>query len=151
MAVLALLVTASPRAEAQVVRIRVAPPAPRVEVRAVAPSPRHVWIPGYWQWGGQQHVWVAGRYDLPPATGQVWVEERWVNEGGQWVFYQGHWGHGGPAVVVRPAPPAPVIVQPAPPPRVVVQPAPPPVVVVRPGPVVIPQPPPPGPYYGPGH
>jgi hypothetical protein len=127
----AFLVSA-PSAEAQGVRITVAPPAMRVEVRPVAPSPRHVWTPGFWQWTRGRHVWVGGTYVLPPATGRVWVEARWVNDGGQWIFHEGHWGSGGGAVVVQPAP-APVVVQPAPR-TVVVPPQPPPQVIVAPGP-----------------
>lgn len=153
LAVALLIVSTSPDvAQAQVVRITVAPPAPRVEARPVAPSPRHLWVPGHWGWRGGRHDWVVGRYVVPPAAGRTWVEARWANEGGQWVFYDGHWAPGvvvvqpAPAVVVQPAPPpravivqpAPpprvVVVQPAPPPRaVVVQPAPPPPVVVHPG------------------
>src|SRR6478672_7023287 len=52
------------------VRVRVAPPAARVEVRVAAPSPRHVWIPGYWEWQGGRHVWIVGRWELPPAPNQ---------------------------------------------------------------------------------
>jgi hypothetical protein len=58
-------------AEAQVVRITVAPPAPRVEVRTVAPSPRHVWVPGHWRWHGNRHDWVGGHYVTPPHAGHV--------------------------------------------------------------------------------
>jgi len=32
-----------------------APPAPQQEVIIVAPSPAHIWIPGYWNW---QSRWV---------------------------------------------------------------------------------------------
>src|SRR6185369_3995170 len=45
-------------------RLRIAPPAPRVEVRVARPSPRHVWINGYWGWEGGRHVWFPGRWDL---------------------------------------------------------------------------------------
>src|SRR5262249_40884517 len=83
-----------PRATVRVapgVRVRVAPPARRVEVRVAAPSPRHVWIRGYWLWEGGHHVWIAGHWEVPPMVGQVWVEPQWVQEGGEWVFYPGHW------------------------------------------------------------
>ena len=131
-AVLFLLLASVPSAEAQV-RVTIAPPAPRVEVRPVQPSPRHVWAPGYWHWRGGRHAWVGGRFVMPPAPGRTWVEARWVNEGGQWVFYDGRWDGGG--VVVQPAPPPRqvVVVHPAPPPRqvIVVQPAPPPPRVIE--------------------
>jgi hypothetical protein len=152
-----------------VVRVRVAPPAIRTEVRVAAPSPQHSWVPGYWGWEGTRHVWVGGRWEIPPAAGQVWIEPRWVNEGGEWVFYPGRWNApqavmppgtvvvpSGPApqpVYVQPAP-QPVYVQPAPQP-VVVQPAPQPVYeerewhvdVAPPPPRAEQPPPPPGPGY----
>src|SRR5262245_51669278 len=73
------------------VRVRVAPPVVRREVRVVAPSPRHVWVGGYWAWQGRRHVWIAGHWELPPAPNQMWVEARWVLENGEWVFYPGYW------------------------------------------------------------
>ena len=112
-------------AEAQVpIRITVAPPAPQVEVVPVSPSPRHVWIPGHWQWrpGFRRHVWVPGHFAVRPAINRVWVPAQWVNEGGYWVFRAGHWAPSGP-VMVRPVPqpvyaqPQPVYVQPQPQPQ----------------------------------
>jgi hypothetical protein len=126
----------SSMAEAQGIRITVAPPAMRVEVRPAAPSVRHVWVPGFWRWGGGRHVWVAGRYAVPPATGRVWVDARWANEGGQWVYYEGRWASSAGVAVVPPTPPPRVVVQPAPAPVVVHQ-APPPVVVVQPAPAPV--------------
>jgi hypothetical protein len=91
-------------------RVRVAPPPMRQDVRPAAPSPRHVWRGGYWGWEGGRHVWLSGRWDLPPAPGQVWVEGRWLNDGGEWGFTPGYWS-GGPAVV-NPIPPAPAYAPP---------------------------------------
>jgi hypothetical protein len=89
------------------VRVHVAPPVVRTEVRVRAPSTRHVWVPGYWNWQRGRHVWTGGRWRLPPTRGQIWVEPRWVNEGGDWVFYNGYWGEapGAPVVVVAAPPP----------------------------------------------
>lgn len=75
---------------AQVV-VRVAPPAPIVEVRPVAPSPRHVWIGGYHRWDGHRYVWVGGRWALPPRRGGVWVPGRWAPRPGGYVWVGGHW------------------------------------------------------------
>jgi hypothetical protein len=133
-ALLAFFASGSP-AEAQGIRITVAPPAMRVEVRPAAPSVRHIWVPGFWRWGGGRHVWAAGHYEVPPAAGRVWVDARWANEGGQWVFYEGHWEPAGGAVVHQ-APPPRVVVQPAPQPVVVHQ-APRQVVVVQPAPAPV--------------
>lgn len=89
------------------VRIRTAPPVIRTEVRTRAPSPRHVWVPGYWNWRGGRHVWTGGRWRLPPTRGLAWIEPRWVNEGGEWVFYDGYWGSEQP--VASTPPPGPPI------------------------------------------
>jgi len=40
----------------------VQPPAPRVEVIPVAPSPRHVWVKGHYIKRGHNYVWVGGHY-----------------------------------------------------------------------------------------
>jgi hypothetical protein len=78
-------------AEGAHVYVKVAPPAPRVEVRVVAPSAGHVWIGGYHRWNGTAYVWFPGRYELPPRHGQVWVPGHWANNkhGHYWV--EGHW------------------------------------------------------------
>jgi hypothetical protein len=71
--------------------VRVAPLPVRVEERPVRPSPRYVWVPGYWNWVGGRHVWVAGVWMLPPVTGQVWVEPSWIHVNEEWEFQPGHW------------------------------------------------------------
>ncbi|KAA0253527.1 MAG: hypothetical protein EDX89_14040 [Acidobacteria bacterium] len=78
-------------AEAARVTVRVAPPAARVEVRGVAPSPRHVWVGGYWSWSGSAHVWVAGKWSLPPRGRARWVEGHWKHVPAGWVWVPGHW------------------------------------------------------------
>jgi hypothetical protein len=69
--------------------IRVAPPAPRVEV---VPAPRRgfVWVPGYWNWNGRQHVWVAGNWQKE-RRGYVYAEPRWVERNGAWVLERPGW------------------------------------------------------------
>ena len=52
-------------------RARMAPPPMRAEVRPMAPSPRHVWVGGYWGFEGGRHAWVGGRWELPPQPGRV--------------------------------------------------------------------------------
>lgn len=73
------------------VYVRVAPPAPIVEVVPVAPSPRHVWVGGYHRWDGRAYVWVPGRHILPPRPRAVWVPGHWARHrrGHYWV--EGHW------------------------------------------------------------
>ncbi|MBE9461850.1 YXWGXW repeat-containing protein [Dyadobacter sp. UP-52] len=43
-------------------RRRPGPPPARVEVIPVAPSPRHVWVPGNYRWKRNKYVWHEGRY-----------------------------------------------------------------------------------------
>ncbi len=73
-------------------KVRKAPPDHRTEPpRPAAPSARHVWVPGYWSWNSTKHVWVAGLWSLPPQPNVAWVEPKWVNESGAWLFFEGSW------------------------------------------------------------
>lgn len=118
-------------------RIRVAPPAPRFESMPVAPSARHVWVKGYWGWDGRGHVWVPGRWELPPQASARWIEGRWVQSGVEWVWEGGRWeGAPQPGVGYTP-PPRPVVVSPPPPPPPVYTP---PVVTAPPPPTPLPPP-----------
>ncbi|HLX79502.1 MAG TPA: YXWGXW repeat-containing protein [Burkholderiales bacterium] len=73
--------------------IDVGPPPAQVEV---IPPPRagFVWAPGYWDWEGSRHVWVAGHW-LAGRPGFYWVPERWEQHaeerGHHWHFEPGHW------------------------------------------------------------
>jgi hypothetical protein len=69
--------------------VRIAPPAPRVEV---VPAPRrgYVWAPGYWQWRGHRHVWHQG-YWMRERRGYHWVQESWQPVGPAYRFHRGHW------------------------------------------------------------
>ena len=72
--------------------VRVAPPAARVEVVPRAPSPHHVWAPGYWGWHAREgrHVWYGGRW-VVGQPGYVWEPAHWSERGGYWHFVEGHW------------------------------------------------------------
>ncbi len=75
------------------VDVRIAPPVARVEVVPVRPSPRHVWIRGYWGWDGYRHAWVPGHYVLARRN-LVYVEPRWEAAGrGHWRYHRGGWRH----------------------------------------------------------
>ena len=78
-------------AEAARVYVAVAPPAARVEVRVAAPSARHLWIGGHHRWNGTAHVWVPGRWAVPPRAGVVWVEPHWVHHRNGWYLVEGRW------------------------------------------------------------
>ena len=85
------LALAAPPAAAARVYVKVGPPAVRVEVRGAAPSPRHVWVGGYWHWNGHAHVWVAGAWRLPPRPHAVWVDGHWKSTPHGWTWVGGHW------------------------------------------------------------
>ncbi len=71
------------------VDINVAPPPLRVET---VPPPRagFVWVPGYWNYRGHEHVWVAGRW-VGERRGYHWVADRWDQRGPHWHHEAGHW------------------------------------------------------------
>ena len=54
-----------------------APPPLQTEVIPVAPSPVHVWINGYWGWGGASYAWRPGHWAMPPRPGYMWHQPRW--------------------------------------------------------------------------
>jgi hypothetical protein len=93
-------------------RLRVAPPAPRAEMRTEAPSPQHMWVRGFWGYQDGRHVWIEGRWALPPAQGRGWIEPRWVLENGEWAFYSGYWEPA--AAAPPPAASAPAYAEPPP-------------------------------------
>lgn len=70
--------------------VMVAPPAPRVEVIGVAPSPGYVWVGGYWSWVGGRHEWVPGHW-VASNKGHHWVAHQWVRQGDGWRMRPGHW------------------------------------------------------------
>ncbi len=72
--------------------VRVAPPAPRVEV---VPEPRrgYVWTPGYWNWRGNRHVWVNGTF-VRERRGYVYAAPHWYERDGRWGMERGHWNRG---------------------------------------------------------
>jgi len=93
MVILAVTLTAALAGAAAEVIIKTAPPAPvSVAVVGVAPSARHVWIPGYYKGVNGRYVWVSGKWIVPPRAGAVWVPPRWdARPAGGYVFVPGHW------------------------------------------------------------
>jgi hypothetical protein len=78
-----------------VVQIGTPPPPPLVEV---IPAPRsgYVWVPGYYAWHGDRHIWIRGRY-VVERPGYAWVPDRWVQSGSRWSHQRGYWEpRGGP-------------------------------------------------------
>ena len=51
---------AQPTVKKEIVVVQPPPPAPRVEVRSAPPAPTYTWVPGFWEWNGQDYTWVPG-------------------------------------------------------------------------------------------
>lgn len=73
------------------VYVRAAPPAMRVEVVGVAPGPRYVWVPGYWNWDRRAYVWMPGRWVVPARGYRVWRPGHWVQDRRGWYWVEGRW------------------------------------------------------------
>jgi hypothetical protein len=76
-------------------RVATAPPPPLQEA---APVPRRgqVWVPGHYQWRGNQHVWQRGHW-VNERQGYAYQEPRWVQRGnGEWVMVGNTWERRGP-------------------------------------------------------
>ena len=74
------------------ISVQIAPPTPRYEA---VPPPRHgyVWVPGYWDWRGQRHVWVGGTW-ARERPGYSYRAPRWEQRDGRWALNRGDWVRG---------------------------------------------------------
>jgi WXXGXW repeat (2 copies) len=78
----------------QVVAAPMAPPPGRNETAPPAPGPGMAWVPGYWNFGGANWVWVSGHYETPPRPTAQWTPGHWTPQsggGGVWVWVAGRW------------------------------------------------------------
>lgn len=66
-----------------------APPPPRDE-RVPAARRGYVWVPGYWDWRGNRHVWVRGSW-ARERHGYAYRPHQWVEHDGRWVLERGRW------------------------------------------------------------
>jgi len=86
-----VMVSAAAPSFAEEVIVKVRPPALRAEVIPPSPGVDFIWRPGYWRWGGTEHVWVGGEWMRRPRPGAEWVAGHWGERGGGWVWVEGHW------------------------------------------------------------
>ena len=72
--------------------VRVAPPEQRVEM---VPAARrgYAWTPGYWNWNGRRHVWVAGAW-VRDRPGYRYNHARGVERDGGWQMERRRWSKG---------------------------------------------------------
>ncbi|HEX4441863.1 MAG TPA: hypothetical protein VH854_17450 [Thermoanaerobaculia bacterium] len=78
-------------ASAVPIYVKIAPPAPVVETRVVAPGPGYIWVGGYHRWDGKAYVWMPGRWALPPRPHAVWVAGHWAHSHHGYWWKEGHW------------------------------------------------------------
>lgn len=71
--------------------VTVAPPALQTETVLAQPSPKYVWLAGYWSWRNDRYEWMSGHWQLPPNSGAVWVSPRWEQQGNAYKFTEGYW------------------------------------------------------------
>ncbi len=88
---LMLLALTIASALAQETQIGFAPPSPPQENRAERPGPRHIWIPGNYQWNGVRYVWINGFWVIPPGGNRAWIPGRWTPRNGTYVWVDGYW------------------------------------------------------------
>lgn len=75
--------------------VQIAPPQPIYEV-APDPRPGHVWVPGHYEWRGDQYTWIRGHW-MAERPGYAYVEPRWVQRAnGQWYMVGNNWERRGP-------------------------------------------------------
>ena len=77
--------------EPVIIRDTPPPPPPRMEVIATAPSPQHVWVPGYWAWRDDDWAWQTGHWELRPYPDALWVPGQWVATANGWRWKDGQW------------------------------------------------------------
>jgi len=80
-----------PEATEEVVVVKTAPPAVKVEARGRAPSAKHVWVAGRWAHRGGRWVWKPGHWAARPRAKAVWVGGHWKRTGSGWKWVPGHW------------------------------------------------------------
>jgi hypothetical protein len=86
----ALALTAG-TANAGEIFVRIGPPPPPREVIVMRPSPRHVWIPGYYEYRRDRYHWRHGYWAMPPRPRAVWMPGYWAPRRHGHVWISGYW------------------------------------------------------------
>jgi hypothetical protein len=71
--------------------VATAPPPPPYEVIGVAPSPYHVWVPGYYSYNRGHYVYTKGFYRIPPRGKKYYVQGNWRNTSRGYKRDKGYW------------------------------------------------------------
>jgi hypothetical protein len=71
--------------------VATAPPPYPVEVIVSPPSPRYVWVPGYYSYSGGAYVFVNGSYQVPPRGRTSYIQGQWQNTPKGYKRGRGHW------------------------------------------------------------
>ena len=69
------------------------PPRIRRERRLRRTSRSAVWVAGFWDWQGNDWVWVPGRWVVPERRHARWIGPRYVREYGVVRYVPGHWSY----------------------------------------------------------
>ena len=57
------------------------------------PSRDAVWIRGFWDWQGDNWVWIPGRWTVPEERHARWIGPRYRREYGGYRYEPGHWSN----------------------------------------------------------
>jgi len=80
-----------------IVPLAPAPPPPPIAELVPPPPPSStptIWQPGHWSYTGVSSnpwSWVAGMYVGVPSGAHAWVPGVWQQQGGGFVWQEGHW------------------------------------------------------------
>lgn len=69
------------------------PPRLRFERRGPRPDRYSIWIRGFWDWQGDQWIWIPGHWDRPRERHVRWIAPRYHREYGAWRYEPGHWSN----------------------------------------------------------
>ena len=84
-----------PVPELQIRIVGTAPPPLRREVIVYRERPArdYVWVKGFYDWQGDDWVWVPGHWVAPPERSVRWVSPRYVRVDEGWRYEPAHWSN----------------------------------------------------------